>query len=144
MTGIVVGTDGSDHAHRAVDWAMREAAARHTTVTVLAVVPAMASPWTGHPLSVPDGDASVQRAREAAEQAVAAAAAEIGGAQPASVTVKAFVGFPAQALVEASHGADLIVVGRRGSGGFASLLIGSVSGQIAHHSACPVVIVPSA
>lgn len=144
MPGIVVGTDGSDDAHHALDWAMREAAARHTTLTVLTVIPAMASPWTGNPLVVPDADAAVQHARQAAEEAVAAAAAHLGDAQPESVTVQAHTGFPTKELIAASHEADLVVVGRRGSGGFASLLLGSTSSQVAHHSACPVVIVPSA
>ncbi len=143
MPGIVVGTDGSDDAHHALDWAMREAAARHTTLTVLTVIPAMASPWTGNPLTVPDADATVQHARQAAEEAVAAAAAQLGDAQPESVTVKAHTGFPTRELIDASHSADLVVVGRRGGGGFASLLLGSTSSQVAHHSACPVVIVPS-
>jgi len=143
MPGIVVGTDGSDDAHRALDWAMREAADRHTMLTVLAIVPAMASPWTGNPLAVPDSEHAVRHAREAAEQAVSAVAGQLGDRRPESVSVEASVGYPAQALIEASHDADLVVVGSRGTGGFASLLLGSISTQVAHHAACPVVIVPT-
>lgn len=51
-------------------------------------------------------------------------------------------GTPAQVLVEAAQGADLLVVGTRGHGGFTGLLLGSVSQQAAHHAPCPVVIVP--
>ncbi len=143
MPGIVVGIDGSDEAHRALSWAMREAAMRHAALTVMTVIPTMASPWTGNPLAVPDGKAAVEHARQAAEDAVATSASELGESQPASVQVQAFTGYPAQALIDASRDAELVVIGSRGTGGFSSLLLGSTSSQVAHHVACPVVIVPS-
>ena len=141
MPGIVVGVDQSAQAHEALDWAMREAALRGTALTVISVVPAMVSPWTRNPLAVPDSDHAVAQARETAEEAIAKASGAAGGKQPSSVTVRAFTGFPAEALVDASRDADLLVVGSRGSGGFGELLLGSVSSQVAHHATCPVVIV---
>ena len=143
MPGIVVGVDQSEHAHLALDWAMREAGIRGEALTVLAVVPAEASPWTGHPLAVPDADHAIAQARQVAEEAVAKSAGQLGDRQPSSVTVRTFTGYPAQALVDASRDADLVVVGSRGSGGFGELLLGSVSSQVSHHAACPVVIVPT-
>ncbi len=143
MAGIVVGVDQSVHAHRVLDWAMREAAVRGTTLTVLSVIPAMASPWTGHALTVPDAGHAIAQAREVTEEALAKSAGRLGELQPSSVTVRAFTGFPAQALVDASRDADLLVVGSRGSGGFGELLLGSVASQVSHHANCPVVIVPS-
>ena len=143
MSGIVVGVDGSAHAQDALDWAMREATLRRAEVRVLTVVPAMASPWTGQPLGVPEGKEAVEHARRIAQDAVAKAASESGDPQPPAVAISAFAGFPAQALIDASREADLVVVGARGAGGFATLMLGSVSQQVAHHAACPVVIVPA-
>jgi nucleotide-binding universal stress UspA family protein len=142
MSGIVAGIDQSAHSQAALDWAMREAAARQTALAVITVIPAMASPFTGNPLSVPDAGNAVQQAQQAAEDAVAKSAS-LNESQPPSVTVRALTGFPAQVLIDASRDADLVVVGARGQGGFAALLLGSVSNQVAHHAACPVVIVPS-
>jgi len=143
MSGIIVGVDNSAHGHQALDWAMREAGMRRSALTVMSVIPAMASPWTGNPLTVPDADDAIQHATQAVEEAVAKSAASMTGPQPPSVSVKVFSGFPAQALVDASRDAELAVVGSRGSGGFATALIGSVSNQVAHHAVCPVVIVPA-
>jgi nucleotide-binding universal stress UspA family protein len=143
MPGIVVGVDGSAHALRALEWAMREAAMRHTELTVLTVNPAMASPWTGRRLTMPgEAEAKVQ-SRQAIEKAVAQAAEEIGAQQPVSVTISVFSGFPARSLIDASREADLVVIGSRGAGGFEALLMGSISSQVVHHAACPVVVVPS-
>ncbi|HMH92069.1 MAG TPA: universal stress protein [Streptosporangiaceae bacterium] len=143
MPGIVVGVDGSAHALRALEWAMREAAIRRADLTVLTVNPAMASPWTGRRLTMPGEAEAKEQSRQAVEQAVAQAALEIGTQQPVSVTVSVFSGFPAPALIDASRDADMIVIGSRGAGGFESLLLGSISSQVTHHAECPVVIVPS-
>jgi nucleotide-binding universal stress UspA family protein len=59
------------------------------------------------------------------------------------VTVTAISGFPAQTLIDASSGVDMLVVGTRGGVGFAPLVLGSVSSQVVHHAHCPVVVVPS-
>jgi nucleotide-binding universal stress UspA family protein len=143
MPGIVVGVDGSVHAHRALDWAMREAAIRAEELRVLSVNPAQSSPWTGHQLTVPDEAQTLERTRSAVQEAVTEAAGKIGPAQPASVSVQAFSGSPAKALIEASREADMLVIGSRGAGGFESLLLGSISHEVVQHAACPVVVVPT-
>ena len=53
-------------------------------------------------------------------------------------------GLPAEELVKASDGVDMLVLGRRGTGGFGRLLLGSVTSQVAHHAQCAVLIVPGA
>jgi nucleotide-binding universal stress UspA family protein len=143
MPGIVVGLDESAHSHRALDWAMREAALRRTSLTVLTVIPAMASPWSSRPLTVPDEPEIIRHAKKAVEEAVAKSTSELGADQPTAVHVQVFSGCPAQVLTEASKQADLVVLGSRGAGGFTTFLLGSVSNQVAHHAACPVVLVPA-
>ena len=59
------------------------------------------------------------------------------------MTVKAVNGIVAEELLKASREADLLVVGSRGAGWFASLVLGSVSSQVISHAACPVAVVPS-
>jgi nucleotide-binding universal stress UspA family protein len=63
------------------------------------------------------------------------------GATPESVTEKAVQGHPVKVLIDASDGADLLVVANRGHGGFTGMLLGSVSGQILAYAHCPTVIV---
>jgi nucleotide-binding universal stress UspA family protein len=117
MTGIIVGVDGSHDAHRALEWAMQEAAARHAPLTVITVHQVAASGWIVAPIFLPVDEPTAEHARQAAEEAVAKAAAQLGGSQPVSVTIRVVTGFPAQELIEASRDADLLVVGSRGGGG---------------------------
>jgi nucleotide-binding universal stress UspA family protein len=141
MSGITVGIDGSDHSIYALDWAIREAATRQTSVTVVAVDSVPGSPWTGNPIIVnPD---RLDEVRQAAEEIIAKATSQLGDARPTSVSVRAVSGFPAKELIDASHDADLVVVGSRGAGGFARLMLGSVSSQVVPHAHCPVVVVPA-
>jgi nucleotide-binding universal stress UspA family protein len=143
MPGIIVGIDGSAHSTRALEWAINDAAARHAPVTVLTVHLVPANGWTGNPMTLPEDTTDVEEARQAAEETVVKVISQLGEAQPPSVTVRALSGFPAQELIEASRTADLLVVGSRGAGGFARLMVGSVSSQVVHHAHCPVVVVPS-
>jgi nucleotide-binding universal stress UspA family protein len=143
MSGIVVGIDGSGHAQHALEWAVKEAAALHAPLTVLAVNQVAANLWTGNPLIYPEDAAAQEKARQAADEAVSKAVNEGGDAKPASVTVRAVSGLAARELIDASRDADLVVVGSRGAGGFASLLMGSVSSQVVNHASCPVVVVRS-
>jgi nucleotide-binding universal stress UspA family protein len=140
MPGITVGIDGSDNAHHALIWAMNEAAQRDVPLTVLTVHETIQGYWTGRPLAYPGDAELVEEARAAAEQAVTEVAKDMDK-QP-QVSVTAINGFAAQALIDASAGADLVVVGTRGGGGFPLLRLGSVSNQVVHHAKCPIVVVP--
>jgi nucleotide-binding universal stress UspA family protein len=142
MAGIVVGIDGSPNSQRALDWAMHEAAARHAALTVVAVHEVSKGYWSSGPVIGAVDDGLLAQLRQSAEAMTAKSAAALGDGQPASVNVHAVSGFAAKELIDASQDADLVVVGSRGGGGFARLLMGSVSSQVIDHSACPVVVVP--
>jgi nucleotide-binding universal stress UspA family protein len=142
MPGMVVGVDGSPDSERALDWAMKHAAALRTPLTVLTVHPVPKSYWGHLPVTGPPDVPALEERRQAAEQTTRAAASRLGEDAPAMVSVRAVSGFVVEELVEASRDADLVVVGARGSGGFTRLLMGSVSSQLVQHAACPVVILP--
>jgi nucleotide-binding universal stress UspA family protein len=142
MSGITVGIDGSSHSARALEWALNEAATRHARLTVLTVHSVPMSGWTGNPLVLPRDTDDQEKARQGAEEMTLKAIAQLGEAQPASVTVRAVTGYPAEELIKASHDADLLVVGSHGAGGFAKLIMGSVSNHVVHHAHCPVVVIP--
>jgi nucleotide-binding universal stress UspA family protein len=146
MSGILVGVDGSDHSRRALNWAMREAAHHHVPLTVMTVRPAPVRPATQIYWNVPDlPDKSFdpETARTALQKMVDEVAEDLGEAPP-EVIVRVTTGDPAEELINASRDADMLVVGSRGSGLFAKLLIGSVSSKVTHHAASPVVVVPAA
>ena len=140
MSGIIVGIDGSGHSQRALEWALKEAAFRRLPVTVLTVHQAVRDNL-GFIASYP-GDLELTAKAEAAAQAeTEKVLAALGSSRPESVTVSGVNGIPARELIKAGEGADMIVVGSRGVGGFSRLLMGSVAGQVAQHAPCPVVIV---
>jgi nucleotide-binding universal stress UspA family protein len=64
------------------------------------------------------------------------------GEAPPEITISVVAGDAAEELIKASQDADMLVVGSRGSGGFARLLLGSVSSQVTHHASSPVVVIP--
>jgi nucleotide-binding universal stress UspA family protein len=143
MSGIIVGVDGSGHSQRALEWAMKEAAIRHTPLTVLTVHEAMRGYYTT--VAVYPGDpARTEEAQKAAQAEADQVLADLEGPRPESVTVKAVHGFPVEELVNAGRDADMIVLGSRGAGGFTRLLMGSTAGQVLQHADCPVLIVPPA
>ena len=145
MAGIIVGVDGSDHSRRALAWAMREAVKHHQPLTVMSIHPPSARPatsiyWGVH--SYPENSFDPDLARMAVQQFAEKVASEVGEAP--EMTVSIGTGDAAEELVNASHDADLLVVGSRGEGGFARLLMGSVSSQVVHHALCPVVVIRGA
>lgn len=142
MTGILAGYDGSQHSARALQWAVDEAAVRRAPLTVLSVRQARPVRWPRDPDDDPADRIPEETTLSAEEEAGSALAQVPAGLPRPLITVKAVPGAPAEELLRASAGADMVVVGARGAGGFAKLLLGSVSSHLTHHAHCPVVVVP--
>ena len=140
MANIVVGVDGSEHSKRALRWALKEAAVRHASVrAVYAWYPPLVPGSLGWVALPPAG---VDEARAGAKDLLDATVDEVAADSGIEVGRVVIQGGAAEVLLDAAEGADLLVVGSRGRGGFTGLLLGSVGQQCAHHASCPVVIVP--
>lgn len=134
---IVVGVDGSPGGDKALRWAVAEAELRGAMLHIVvgAWYPSMWSIYGPIP-AVELSDSATPILSRAVDDA---------RAQWPEVLIRQdiVVEPPAKALIDASEKASVLVVGSRGRGGFAGLLLGSVSQQCIVHAACPVVVVPS-
>jgi nucleotide-binding universal stress UspA family protein len=131
---IVVGVDGSAASIDALRWATRQA--ELTGSTVQAVTTWQVPNQYGNDYYDDRFDWA-----EIAQQTVDAAIAEAAGGAPFTGESAVVQGHPARSLVEVSHDAELLVVGSRGHGGFAGLLLGSVSEYVVAHANCPVLVI---
>jgi len=132
---IVVGVDGSEPSKAALSWAVAQA--RLTGAVVEAVIAWEVPATYGYPVPVSGVDWG-----DLAQQVLSEAIADVAdAAAPAKISYKVVEGNPAQALVEESAGADLLVVGNRGHGGFVEALLGSTGQHCVHHATCPVVVI---
>ena len=138
---IVVGVDGSEGGAAALEFAAGEAALRNAQLRIVAAwkVPV---PGYGADFVLPVDAKTLDALRAGARQVADDASAAAEKLQP-SLEVEALVaeGQPADVLLAQGADAELIVVGRRGLGGFRSLLLGSTSQQVVHYATCPVVVV---
>ncbi len=137
---IVVGVDGSAASRAAFRWAVRQAELTGATVQAVTAwqYPVATGGYAWAPVALLDST----DLQEAAEKLQADEVSEVVGART-DINVQPLVieGNPAQVLLEEASGADLLVVGSRGHGGFASALLGSVSLHCVHHAKCPVLII---
>lgn len=140
LTGaVVVGLDGSDCSRAALRFAAQEARSRGCPLVVVRA-------WSMTTAPCPPGEPGVVPPLTAYEQCVtdlmAGQVADVLGAEPdLAVRLLAVHRSPQEALVEASRTAELVVVGSRGHGALASLLLGSSSEHLVHHAHGPVAIV---
>jgi nucleotide-binding universal stress UspA family protein len=136
---IVAGVDGSPSSMSAPRWAIRQAAL--TGAAVDAVIawhyPAAANGYGWAPMGTGEGFDFQENAEKTLTDAISNA---VDPGRNAGVRAHVVEGNPAQVLIDASDGADLLVVGSRGHSGFTEALLGSVSQHCVHHARCPVVV----
>lgn len=132
---IVVGVDGSEASVEALRQAQRLATPLGAKVQAIACweYPQM---YSGYVMMGVEG--FEEGARKVLDEAVVQA---FGPETPANVTSTLIRSHPREGLIDASRDADMVVVGRRGHGGFGGLLLGSVSSAIVAHAHCPVLVV---
>ena len=137
LVRIVVGVDGSEGSHRALEWAVAEAARWEATLTIVHAWRFGVSPTD------PNAAEATRRIWRAAQHVVdhEVAFARDGGVDATGTLI---LESAARALIDASTDTELLVVGSRGRGAVAATLLGSVSQACLRHAHCPVVVVPDA
>ena len=135
---IVVGVDGSTGAAQALEWAVEEASFDKSRLSAVMA-------WSRPVIYGAYAEIAVpfdSQLRDGAEASLRSIVEKV--ASSVEIAQRVVEGPAVPALTQAAHDADLLVVGSRGSGGFASLLLGSVALGCAHHSSVPVAVVRGA
>ena len=141
MGVVVVGVDGSEHGEAALQFAAEEAVLRGASLRVVCA-------WE-FPMNLTADIGLVpglmQRFAEEGEEIVREAVARVAELRPSvACEPRAVEGHAGSVLLDEARGAILLVVGSRGRGELAGVLLGSVSHQVLHHAPCPVTVVPTA
>lgn len=127
----MVGVDDSPGAHAALEWAIREARQWGATLEVVMAWSVLVQPVAEFQPDFDEEAATATLDRILADH-------DTDGVEIVRTLIN---DLPARSLLHVAEGADLVVVGARGLGGFTGLLLGSVSQQVANHAPCPVVVV---
>jgi nucleotide-binding universal stress UspA family protein len=136
MSHIVIGVDGSEASQAALEWGLDEARRRKATVDV---VHAWQLPWSvSYPYIAELSYGAVEEDEGRMLDSMLEAADLSGIPSVSKVLIREGA---SRALLNCAKGADLIVVGSRGRGGFEELLLGSVGQQVLHHAPCPVAVI---
>jgi nucleotide-binding universal stress UspA family protein len=131
----VVGVDGSESSKAALRWAIQQARAVDARVEAVTAWEYLA--FSGSPPPVARFDFEDIAARSLVETI----SAVVGDRRDCVVGTRVVEGNAARVLLDAATGADMLVVGNRGYGGFTEALLGSVSQHCTHHAECPVVVI---
>jgi nucleotide-binding universal stress UspA family protein len=139
VTTVVVGTDGSPNAAAALQWALDYARMSHATLRVLHA-------WH-YPYGSSEAGAMMAPPPQVFEEGAQATLDQaLEGVDTSGVDIERCTreGSAASALLEEAKDADVLVVGARGHGGFAGMILGSVATQCSRHAEIPTVVVPHA
>jgi len=149
---IIVGVDGSECSKKALRWAIAQAQLTGATVEAVAAWqdPVMSGYSYGWAPMQFEGDSFQAITEKTLAETVAETLAEIASpqgqavqaVQAVQVGTRVVQGHPAQVLMDAAAGAQMLVVGSRGHGTFAGILLGSVSQHCVQHAPCPVTVIP--
>lgn len=145
MARVVVGVDGSECSKEALVWAAKEAVLRGARLEVVCAFHVPAG-WLG----LGDGTVltdpvAIDDLERFANDTVTESLSCLDPAQrPSELSTTTALGRPGDVLIDASKGADLLVVGSKGHGDIGSILLGSVGMHCVHHAGCPVVVVRQA
>ncbi|MCP4226212.1 MAG: universal stress protein [Actinomycetia bacterium] len=137
MRKIIVGIDGSEQSTEALQWALDYASPGDQ---IVATHSWQLPPRSGFEFPAYNPADVEVYANQLVERVVSETVPE--DSDGPKVMISVHHGHPGRVLIDESAGADLIVVGSRGFGGFRGLLLGSVSTYVVHHATCPVVIMP--
>jgi nucleotide-binding universal stress UspA family protein len=132
------------YSDQTLEWAAYEAALRQVPLSVVTVYQAVVVAYFGTVMAYPEDRTMLDQLGKAAREQLDKVLDRLGDSPRPQVSVTALSGSPAQEIISAAEGADMVVVGSRGAGGFAQLMMGSVSSQVTHHAHCPVVVIPAA
>jgi nucleotide-binding universal stress UspA family protein len=138
---IVVGVDGSPASRTALAWALNEGRLRQAAVEAVHAwqFPTLALSQFGGEAVPVFGSEDIEKA---ADKLLRETIKDVAGDDcDVAITATLASGHPADVLLAISEHADLLVVGSRGHGGFAGMLLGSVSNHVVHHAHCPVVVI---
>ena len=143
MSEIVVGIDGSAGSHQALRWALTQARCYDAEVVAVHLysytLPDVPDSAVGEPEIIEEVVATAERrARGVVDKAIAAAGHLAEGVKITPSIIRSRE--PAEQLLRAAEGADLLVVGSRGLGGFAKLVLGSVSRKCLDHASGTVLV----
>jgi nucleotide-binding universal stress UspA family protein len=139
---IVIGVDGSQGSKTALRWAMIQAGRTGATVEAITVWqdPARYGTAYGWTSQAFEGDTYINTMAKVLDDTVDEVSAQLD--RPVTVVTRILEGHPAEALLRAASGARLLVLGSRGHGAFAGMVLGSITQHCIQHPPCPVVVVP--